>query len=120
MGERLLRDPQLEAPQRVPERRNVLLDEGDQGAGRALARPLQHHPLALFAGLPATCTAGLDAIKLGIWGGGNRWAHPLSPNRNIPTRTMTFLDGAATLATGVLDAWGEHHSQHQRYYCNNA
>jgi hypothetical protein len=40
--------------ERVPERRDLLLDERDQGAGGAVARPLQHRLVALFAELPAT------------------------------------------------------------------
>ena len=40
MGERLLRELQLEAAGRVSEWLNLLLDQGDQGAGGALARPL--------------------------------------------------------------------------------
>jgi hypothetical protein len=93
VGERLLRELQLEATQRVPERPNLLLDEGDQGAGRALANPLQHHQAALFAGLSATGTAGLGGIKLGPWGGGNRYAHPTShaPNGNYLTSEIVAL-----------------------------
>jgi putative transposase len=35
-----------------------------------MARPLQHHPPALFAGLPATGTAGMGGIKFGALGFG--------------------------------------------------
>jgi hypothetical protein len=69
VGERLLRELQLEASRRVPERGNLLLDEGDPGAGRTLAGPLQHGQTTLVAGLSPACAGGLDHNEPGVWGG---------------------------------------------------
>src|ERR1017187_6980886 len=76
VGERLLRELQLEAAGRVPERRDLLLDERNQGTGRAVASSLQHRPASLFVGLPATGARGLDDKELGVWRSGNRYALP--------------------------------------------
>ena len=51
LGERLLRELQLQAARRVSERRNLLLAEGGAGTGRTLAGSLQHHQATLFARL---------------------------------------------------------------------
>src|ERR1019366_968363 len=80
VGERLLRELQLEAAGRVPERRDLLLDERDRGAGGAVASPLQHRPAALFAGLPATGPRGMGGKELGVWRSGKRYALPTSPH----------------------------------------
>lgn len=93
LGERLLRELQLEAAGRVPERRNLLLDEGNQGAGGTLASA-QHCPAALLAGLPTTGTSGLGCKELGVWRSGNRYALPTSPHprlrRDINDRPRYF------------------------------
>ncbi len=66
-GERLLRGLQFQATGRVPERRNLLLLEGNPGAGETVGSSLQHHPAALFAGLQTTGASGLRCKELGVW-----------------------------------------------------
>ncbi len=56
VGERLLRELQLEASRRTAERRDLLLAQRGQGHHRGLAAPLQHDPPALIARLPAAVT----------------------------------------------------------------
>ena len=51
VGERLLRELQLQAQERVPQRRDLLLDQRAARAGRALARPLQLRQTTLVARL---------------------------------------------------------------------
>ena len=65
MGKRLLRKLQLQTTGRVPERRNLLLDEGDQGAGGPVASPLQHRQTALVAGLSPPAQEAWLAKSLG-------------------------------------------------------
>jgi HTH-like domain len=79
MGERVLRELQLEA-ERVPQRRNLLLDEGDQGADRALARPLQHRQTTILAGIQTTGAGSVADLNRGAWRSGNRYALPTSPH----------------------------------------
>jgi hypothetical protein len=65
-----LRKLQLQAARRVAERRNLLLDPGDQGACGALARPLQHHQATPLAGLQVTGAAALggkEHRRMGKW-----------------------------------------------------
>src|ERR1017187_4180526 len=105
MGERLLRELQLEAAGRVPERRTLLLDEGDQGAGGAVASSLQHHPATLLAGLPTTRTGGLGGKELGVWRSGNRYALPTSPPPRL--RLSIDKDSCATLTISLVQNIGQ-------------
>src|ERR1017187_4576538 len=105
MGERLLRELQLEATGRVPERRDLLLDERDQGAGGAVASPLQHRPAALFAGLPATGPRGMGGKELGVWRSGNRYALPTSPHPRL--RLSTYKVSRATLTMNLVQKIGQ-------------
>jgi len=95
VGERLLRELQLQAQGRVLERRNLLLDERNQGASRAVESSPQHHTAAFFAGLQAAGTGGLDAQKLGVWRSGNRYALLTSPHAR--RRLSIYKDNCATL-----------------------
>ena len=83
MGERPLRELQLKVEGRVPERRDILLNERDPRAGGAVASPLQHSPTTLITGLPATSARGLGGKELGIWRSGNRYALPTSPHLRL-------------------------------------
>ncbi len=74
LGERLLRD--------------LLLDERAAGAGRTLARALQHHQDALLAGLSVAGTRGVADKHHGAWRSGNRYALPTSPH---PRRRLLEL-----------------------------
>ncbi len=55
----LLRIVQLKDEKRVPELRDLLLDEGAARVGRALAQLLQHHPATLVAGVQTVSTRGM-------------------------------------------------------------
>src|ERR1035441_9873561 len=105
VGERLLRELQLEAAGRVPERRDLLLDEGDQGAGGAVASSLQHHPATLLAGLPTTRTGGLGGKELGGWRSGNRYALPTSSHPRL--RLSIDKHSRATLTTKLVQKIGQ-------------
>src|ERR1700733_10793347 len=72
LGERLLRELQLQTQGRVPERRDHLLDERTARAGRTLADSLQHHQTSLLAGLQTTSTGGTADKRHGAWRSGNR------------------------------------------------
>jgi hypothetical protein len=77
MGERLVRELQLEASGRVPRRRNLLVDEGDPGAGGAMAR---HYNTVR------------PHSSLGY--------RPTAPKARLPTRQLSELrDSGATLMT---------------------
>src|ERR1035441_10540096 len=105
MGKRLLGELQLEAAGRISERRDLLLDERNQGTGRAVARPLQHRPAALFAGLPATGARGMGGKELGVWRSGNRYALPISPHPRL--RLSINKDSCATLTISLVQNIGQ-------------
>jgi transposase InsO family protein len=69
--------------ERVPERRDLLLAEGNQGARGAVAGPLQHCQAALLAGLQAAGAGGLAGKEHGAWRSGNRCALPTSPHPRL-------------------------------------
>ena len=58
MGERLLRELQLEAPRRAVERRDILLARRGPRGHRGMARPLQYGTATLVLGLPTTRAGG--------------------------------------------------------------
>ena len=105
LGERLLRELQLEAAGRVPERRNLLLDERNPRAGRALARPLQHGQAALVAGLPPASAAGLADNEPGAWRSGNRYALPTSPHPRLTA--IELRNSRATLTMKLVQKIGQ-------------
>src|SRR5258708_13038171 len=81
MGERLLRELQLEAARRVPERGDLLLAKGSAGAGGTLAHPLQHRPSTLFVRLSTTPTGSVaDRNQNGVWRSGKQRTLPTSPH----------------------------------------
>ena len=55
LGERLLRELQLEASRRAAQRRDFLHAGGGQGRHRRMAPALQHGPAALILGLQTAC-----------------------------------------------------------------
>jgi hypothetical protein len=96
MGERLLRELQLKAEGRVPQRGDLLLDQRTARAGRTLARPLQHYPATLVAGLQITGTRGMADKQHGVWRSGNRYALPTSPH---PRRRLLELRNSCVTLT---------------------
>ena len=58
VGERLLRELQLEAPRRTAERRNLLHAQGSSDRDRKLEAPLQYRTPALITGLQAARPGG--------------------------------------------------------------
>src|ERR1035437_9164202 len=116
VGERLLRELQLEAAGRVPERRDLLLDERNQGAGGAVASSLQHRPATLLAGLSTTGTRGLAGKEHGVWRSGNRYALPTSPHPRL--RLSIDKDSCATLnnLAGTKDR-ADHNQRWQAHGC---
>src|ERR1700679_1253073 len=95
LGEWLLRALHFQAEGRVPERRDLLLDERTARAGRTLAGSLQHHQTSLLAGLQAASTGGMADKRHGVWRCGNRYALPTSPH---PRRRLFELrNSCATL-----------------------
>src|ERR1035437_10224872 len=105
VGKRLLRELQLEAAGRVPERRDLLLDERNQGAGGAVASSLQHRPATLLAGLSTTGTRGLAGKEHGVWRSGNRYALPTSPHPRL--RLSIDKDSCATLTISLVQKIGQ-------------
>ena len=87
MGERLLRELQLQAQRRVPKWRDLLLDERAARAGRALACPLQHHKATFFAGLSIAGTRGMADKQHGL------------------ARLFDQLHSDDTVAVWKLDGW---------------
>jgi hypothetical protein len=65
-------------------------------AGRALARPLQHHPAPLLARLQITGTRGMADKEHGVWRSGNRYALPTSPH---PRRRLLELRNSCVTLT---------------------
>jgi hypothetical protein len=64
-GERLLCEFQLETAERVPQRRTLPLNEGNQSAGGTVASSLQHRPATLLAGLQTTGARDVGGKGLG-------------------------------------------------------
>src|SRR5260370_7941615 len=105
MGEWVLRELQFEAAGRVPERRNLLFDKGDQGAGGTVASSLQHHPATLLTGLQTTGARGLGGKELGVWRSGNRYALPTSPHPRL--RLSIDKNTRATLTKKLAHKLGQ-------------
>jgi hypothetical protein len=72
------------------------LDARAAGAGRKLARVLQHHPATLFAGLSIAGTRGVADKQHGVWRSGNRYALPTSPHPR--RRLLELRKSCATLS----------------------
>ncbi len=97
VGKRLLRELQLQATGRVPQRGNLLLDERTARAGRTLARPLQHDPAALLAGIQITGTGGVADKQHGVWRSVEiRYAPLISPH---PRRRLLELRNSCVTLT---------------------
>jgi hypothetical protein len=103
VGERLLRELQLKAAGRVPERRNLLLAEGDQGAGGAVASSLQHRATHTLTGLQTTGARGLGGQEHGVWRSGNRYALPTSPHPRLRLSINKNSRATLTMKTGTKD-----------------
>jgi hypothetical protein len=87
LGKRLLREFQLQAGRRVPERRDILLTERSAGAGRTLANLLQHRKATLFAGLQTTSTGSkADRSFPGAWKSGKQATLPTFPRPRLRQR----------------------------------
>ena len=75
---------QLQAPRRVSKRRDLLLAEGAAGAGRAVARALQHREATLLARLQAAGTGCLANRKQpGAWKSGKQTTLPTFPHPRL-------------------------------------
>ena len=85
---------------RVPQRRDLLLDQGTARAGRALARPLQHRQTTLLAGLQTTRSGSLADLHHGAWISGNRYALPTYPH---PRRRLLELLAITTLTNPKMN-----------------
>lgn len=96
MGKLLLRELQLQATGRVPQRGDLSLDERIARAGRTLAHPLQHDQATLLAGLQITGAGGLADKQHRAWRSGNRYARPTSPH---PRRRLFELRNSCAKLT---------------------
>jgi hypothetical protein len=95
---RLLRELQLEAAGRVPQRRDLLLVEGGAGAGKTLAVHLQHHPSTLFAPLQTAGTGNVATREESrVWRSGKQSTLSTSPHPR--RRRDTYKHRCATLRT---------------------
>jgi hypothetical protein len=103
VGERLLRELQLEAARRVPKRRDFLLDRGGPCAGPTMTRPLQHNKSALLAGLQVTGTADLDIFISRRKGHMKKPDTSVSPMRkSLRAVTLTVLRLATPFRSSLL------------------
>ena len=104
-GERLLRIVQQQVTGRVPERRDLLLAEGAPGAGRAVARALQHREATLLVRLQATGTDCLaDRKQQGAWKSGKPTTLPTFPHPRL--RRDNYKTRRATLTISLVQKIG--------------
>ena len=105
LGERLLRIVQQQVTGRVPERRDLLLTEGTPGAGRAVARALQHREATLLVRLQAAGTGCLaDRKQQGAWKGGKPTTLPTFPHPRL--RRDNYKTCRATLTISLVQKIG--------------
>jgi putative transposase len=101
----LLRIVQQQVTGRVPERRDLLLAEGAPGAGRAVARALQHREATLLVRLQAASTGCLaDRKQQGAWKSGKPTTLPTFPHPRL--RRDNYKTCRATLTISLVQKIG--------------
>ena len=97
LGERLLRELQLQAPRRAAQRRDLLQPRRGEGRHRKLAAALQHQAPALLPGLPAASPRGRP-----VAGFATRSRFAGHPGRSAQARHALRLNPDHPMGAGLL------------------